>query len=88
MGAAILIAAMLAAAPACPAHPASQGAVRSSLVGDVDGDGAADRILVRVVYSAAPRCALHLVVIPSRGRPLVAPLRPPALDRMAVRASG
>jgi hypothetical protein len=88
MGGAILLAVLAAAASPCPAHPATQGHVRSSFVGDVDGDGAPDRVFVSVVAGARPRCALHLVVVPRRGRPLFARLRPPALDRYAVRTSG
>jgi len=88
VGGALLIAAVLWVVPTCSAHPARQGHVSSGLVGDVDGDGRPDRVVVRVVYSAPPHCALHLVVVPGRGRPLVAPLRPPALDRDGVRTAG
>jgi hypothetical protein len=88
MGGAILLAAVAAAASPCPAHPATQGQVRSSFVGDVDGDGAPDRVFVSVDADARPRCALHLVVVPRSGRPLLARLRPPALDRYSLRTSG
>jgi hypothetical protein len=87
MGGAILLAALAAAASPCPAHPATQGHVRSSFVGDVDSDGAPDRVFVRIA-SAPLHCAIHLVVVPRRGRPLLARLRPPASSRYAVRTSG
>ena len=76
MGAAIVIAAVLAAVPACPTH----GPVRSSFVGDVDGDGRPDRVFVR---TAPPGCGFHLVVVRRRGRALVAPLRWPVVVALA-----
>jgi hypothetical protein len=85
MGGAILFAVLAAVAPPCPARPAEQGQVRSSFVGDVDGDGAPDRAFVRVDAHAAPRCALHLVVRLRRGPALVARLAPPFLDAEAIR---
>lgn len=84
MGGAILLAAVVAASP-CPAHPAQQGQVRSSFVGDVDGDRAPDRVFVRVDGTAAPRCALHLVVRLRHGPALTAPLAPPVLETGVVR---
>lgn len=85
----LILAALAAAAPphapACPADPARQGHVRSLFLGDVDGDGAADRVFVRVAYRAPPRCALHLVVRRGRGRALVAGLSPPVLTRAGIR---
>jgi hypothetical protein len=82
---AILVAALLSAASACPAYPAQQGHVRSSFVGDVDGDGARDRVFVRVDDWAPARCMLHLVVRRRHGRPLVARLRPPMVSAEANR---
>jgi hypothetical protein len=55
MGGAILLAALAAAAAPCPAHPATQGQVRSSFVGDVDGDGTPDRSSSR--WTPAPGLA-------------------------------
>jgi hypothetical protein len=85
MGGAILLAVLAAAASPCPVHPATQGHVRSSFVGDVDGDGARDRVFVSVDSSARPRCALHLVVRLRRGRALTARLDPPVLEPGVIR---
>jgi hypothetical protein len=76
VGAAIVIAAVLSVVPACP----TDGQVRPSFVGDVDGDGRPDRVFVR---AAPARCAFHLVVVRRHGRALVAPLRWPVVVALA-----
>jgi hypothetical protein len=87
MGGVILLAVLAVVASPCPPHPAEQGQVRSSFVGDVDGDGASDRVFVRLDGEAAPRCALHLVVRLRHGPALTARLAPPFLDIGAIRQS-
>ena len=85
MGGAILLAVLAAAASPCPVHPAEQGQMRSSFVGDVDGDRALDRVFVRVDGRAAPRCALHLVARLRQGPVLTARLAPPVLETGVIR---